>query len=91
MLKKNTFILVEQDFDQRINLPNEVSNYLSKLKNEFAFTVNSLSGEIAKSAQNDSKLNARYEISDENNQKNFLDVDIDIPDSSCCGTQDRYR
>lgn len=74
--KKTTFILVEQDFDHFVNLPNEVSNYLSKLKNEFAFTVNSVSGEIAKSAQNDSKLNARYENSDENNQKKFLDDDI---------------
>ena len=74
--KKTTFILVEQDFDHFVNLPNEVSNYLSKLKNEFAFTVNSKSGEIAKSAQNDSKLNARYENSDENNQKNILDDNI---------------
>lgn len=74
--KKTTFILVEQDFDHFVNLPNEVSNYLSKLKNEFAFTVNSISGEIDKSAQNDSKLNARYENSDENNQKNTLLDDI---------------
>ncbi len=74
--KKTTFILVEQDFDHFVNLPYEVSNYLSKLKNEFAFTVNSISGEIAKSAQNDSKLNARYENSDENIQKNILDDDI---------------
>lgn len=74
--KKTTFILVEQDFNHFVNLPNEVSKYLSKLKNEFAFTINSISGEFAKSAQNDYKLNARYENSDENNQKNILDDDI---------------
>lgn len=74
--KKTTFILVEQDFDHFVNLPNEVSKYLSKLKNEFAFTINSISGEFAKSAQNDYKLNNSYENSDENNQKNIQDDDI---------------
>lgn len=44
--KKSTFILVEQDFDRFVNLPNGVSNYLSKLKNEFAFMVNPISREI---------------------------------------------
>lgn len=73
--KKTTFILVEQDFDHFVNLPNEVSNYLSKLKNEFAFTVNSISGEIAKSPHNDTNLNAIYEHSDENDKKSFLDID----------------
>lgn len=49
--KKSSFILVEQDFDRIVNLPNEVDNYLSKLRNEFAFTVNPISGAIAKSEQ----------------------------------------
>ncbi|MGJ1193833.1 AAA domain-containing protein [Sphingobacterium siyangense] len=51
--KKSSFILVEQDFDRIVNLPNEVDNYLSKLRNEFAFTVNPISGAIAKSEQGD--------------------------------------
>lgn len=38
--KKSTFILVEDNFDHLINLSNEVSAYLSKLQNEFAFTFN---------------------------------------------------
>ncbi len=36
--KKCTFILVEQEFDHVVNLPNEVATYLSKLKKEFSFT-----------------------------------------------------
>lgn len=35
--KKCTFILVEQEFDHVVNLPNEVDAYLSKLKKEFSF------------------------------------------------------
>lgn len=74
--KKSTFILVEQDFDRFVNLPNEVGNYLSKLRNEFAFTVNPISGEIAKSEQNLSKLNSTKERSDVNSQKSVLDDTI---------------
>lgn len=74
--KKSTFILVEQDFDRFVNLPNEVGNYLSKLRNEFAFTVNPISGEIAKSEQNLTKLNSSEERSDVNSQKSVLDDSI---------------
>ncbi len=69
--KKSTFILVEQDFDRFVNLPNEVGDYLFKLRNEFAFTVHPISGEIIKIAQNNSKLNTNRE--DVINQKNLLD------------------
>lgn len=71
--KKSTFILVEKDFDHFVNLPNEVNNYLSKLRNEFAFTVNPISGEIAKSKQNLSKLNISKEKPDRNNQNKLFD------------------
>ena len=71
--KKSTFILVEQDFDRFVNLPNEVGNYLSKLRNEFAFTVNPMSGEIAKSEQNPTKLNSSKERSVIKSQKSVLD------------------
>lgn len=37
--KKSTIILVEQDFERLVNLPNEVNNYLLKLKKEFSFTL----------------------------------------------------
>lgn len=74
--KKSTFILVEQDFDRFVNLPNEVGNYLSILRNEFAFTVNPISGEIAKSEQNLTKLNSSKEGSDVNSQKSVLDDTI---------------
>jgi DNA replication ATP-dependent helicase Dna2 len=50
--KKSTFILVEQNFDRFVNLPNGVGNYLSKLRNEFAFTVNPVTGAIIASSQN---------------------------------------
>lgn len=49
--KKATFILVEQNFDRFVNLPNEVGNYLSMLKKEFTFTVNPISGVFTKSEQ----------------------------------------
>lgn len=39
--KKSTYILVEQDFDRLVNLPTEVGNYLSKLRNQFSFNINS--------------------------------------------------
>lgn len=74
--KKSTFILVEQDFDRFVNLPNEVGNYFSKLKNEFAFIVNPISGEITKSVQKPTKLNSSKEESEINNQKNVLDDTI---------------
>ncbi|MCM8568892.1 PIN domain-containing protein [Gramella jeungdoensis] len=67
--KKSTLILVEQDFDRFVNLPSEVGYYLSKLQNEFAFAVHPVSGEIAKSGQNDYKLNTSNEKPDSNNQK----------------------
>jgi DNA replication ATP-dependent helicase Dna2 len=35
--KKCTFILVEQDFELKVNMSNEVAQYVSKLKKEFAF------------------------------------------------------
>lgn len=74
--KKSTFILVEQDFDRFVNLPNEVGNYFSKLKNEFAFIVNPISGEITKSVQKPTKLNSSKERLEINNQKNVLDDTI---------------
>ncbi|SEQ02902.1 AAA domain-containing protein [Hyunsoonleella jejuensis] len=74
--KKSTYILVEQDFDRLVNLPNEVGNYLSKLRDEFTFTINSVSGVIAKSAQNDAKANARINNPEENNQQNLLEDNI---------------
>jgi rRNA-processing protein FCF1/Cdc6-like AAA superfamily ATPase len=42
--KKCTYILAEQDYDHFVNLPNEVGNYLSKLKTEFSFSINVNSG-----------------------------------------------
>lgn len=42
--KKATYILVEQDFDRFVNLPNEVVNYISKLCDEFAFNVHPETG-----------------------------------------------
>lgn len=74
--KKSTFILVEKDFDRFVNFPNEVGNYLSKLRNEFAFTVNPISGEIAKSEQSLNKLNISKERPDVNSQKSVLDDTI---------------
>lgn len=74
--KKSTFILVEQDFDRFVNLPNEVGNYLSKLRNEFAFTVNPISGKIAKSEQNLNKINPSKEKPDINIQNNLYDATI---------------
>lgn len=74
--KKSTFILVEQHFNRFVNLPNEVGNYLSKLKNEFSFTVNPISGEIAKSEQSLNKLNLRKVSLNVNNQNNLLDHTI---------------
>lgn len=52
---------MEEDFDCFVNLPNEVGNYLSKLRNEFTFTVNPISGKIAKSEQDFTKLNSNKE------------------------------
>lgn len=67
--KKSTYILTEQDFDRFINLPNEVNNYLSKLKNEFTFTVNPTTAEISKSEQSLNKLNANIlDVSTKENQ-----------------------
>ncbi len=37
--KKCTYILVEQDFDHQVNLQSEVGKYLSKLMEEFSFTI----------------------------------------------------
>ena len=74
--KKSTFILVEQDFDRFVNLPNEVGNYLSKLRNEFAFIVNPISGEIAKSVQNLNKINLSKDKQDTSFQKNLLYANI---------------
>jgi len=80
--KKSTFILVEKDFDSFVNLPNEVGNYLTKLRSEFAFTINPMSDEIVKSTQNDSKLNATNVRSDEINQQNLLELDDDKSSNS---------
>lgn len=35
--KKSTFILTTSDFDKLVNLPEDVSKYMVKLKNEFSF------------------------------------------------------
>lgn len=37
--KKSTYILAEQNFIQLVNLPSEVGYYLSKLKKEFSFSI----------------------------------------------------
>lgn len=37
--KKSTFILVDEDYDDFVNLPNEVRNYLSRFRNEFSFKI----------------------------------------------------
>ncbi|WP_457617564.1 PIN domain-containing protein [Lutibacter sp.] len=42
--KKCTYILAEQDYDHFVNLPNEVGNYLSKLKTKFSFSITANSG-----------------------------------------------
>jgi len=60
--KKSTFILVEEDFDQFVNLPNEVGNYLSRLRNEFAYTIDSKTGECTKINKLTSKTNKDYEV-----------------------------
>jgi Cdc6-like AAA superfamily ATPase len=49
--KKSTFILVEQDFDQFINLQNEVDSYISKIRNECIYTVNSVTDKEIKYGQ----------------------------------------
>ncbi len=46
--KKSTYILLEENFDRLLNVPNEVNNYLSKLKAEFAFSVNPITAEITR-------------------------------------------
>lgn len=47
--KKSTYILVEEGFDRFVDFPNEVGNYLSKLRADFAFTVNPTTGEYTNS------------------------------------------
>ena len=37
--KKSTYILAEQDFDRQVNLSSEVGSYLSKLRQEFSFSI----------------------------------------------------
>lgn len=71
--KKSTFILVEQNFDRFVNLPNEVGNYLLRLRNELTFTVHPITTEITKTAQNSSKRNTNGEERVVINQKNLLD------------------
>jgi DNA replication ATP-dependent helicase Dna2 len=39
--KKCTFILAEHNFDRKVNLSNDVANYISKLKKEFSFSISS--------------------------------------------------
>lgn len=70
--KKSTFILVEKDFERFVNLPIEVGQYLTKLRSEFAFNFNSLTGEITKSIQGDSKVTVENEKSDQINNLNLL-------------------
>jgi DNA replication ATP-dependent helicase Dna2 len=53
--KKATYILVEQDFDRFVNLPNEVENYLSKLRDEFTFSLNLTTGIFDKTLQNNTQ------------------------------------
>jgi rRNA-processing protein FCF1 len=74
--KKSTYILVEKDFDRFVNLPKEVGNYLSRLRNEFAYTVDSTSGECMKSNEigsdntvvkmDETSLNKEYDKSKSN-------------------------
>ncbi len=71
--KKSTFILVEQDFDRFVNLPNEVGNYLSTLRNEFTFTVNPISGEITRFEKNLTTVNKSKEWPETINQNDLLD------------------
>ncbi|MGV8815645.1 MAG: PIN domain-containing protein [Gelidibacter sp.] len=58
--KKSTFILVEQDFARFVNLPNEVGNYLSTLRDEFSFTVNPSTGVFDKALQNNTRLDEGF-------------------------------
>lgn len=74
--KKSTFILVEKDFDRFVNLPNEVGNYLYKLKNEFTFSVNSNSGEFIKTSTNKSLPKISKDDSDTFNKKNLVDENV---------------
>jgi DNA replication ATP-dependent helicase Dna2 len=53
--KKATYILVEQDFDRFVNLPNEVENYLSKLRDEFTFSLNLTTDIFDKTLQNNTQ------------------------------------
>lgn len=60
--KKSTFILVEEDFDRFVNLPNEVGIYLAKLRNEFAFNVASKTGKYTKSSKEQINLQGNHPI-----------------------------
>lgn len=71
--KKSTFILVEQDFDRFVNLPNEVGNYLSKLRDEFAFTVNPITGVTFASSQDISDSGKEYLASKTDKQQFEID------------------
>jgi len=42
--KKSTFILVENDYDRLVNLPNEVQLYMKKLSNSYSFQFDSNTG-----------------------------------------------
>jgi len=44
--KKCTYILAEQNFDHFVDIKTEVGNYLSKLKDEFSFTMPTQEGTI---------------------------------------------
>jgi DNA replication ATP-dependent helicase Dna2 len=70
--KKSTFILVEQNFDHFLNLPIEVENYLSKLRKEFSFSANSITGEIIKTEKNKSTPNTIEENAYTINQEKFI-------------------
>ncbi len=74
--KKSTIILVEKDFDRFVNLPNEVGNYLYKLKNEFTFSINSNSGEFIKTSTNNSLQKRSEPNSDIFNKKNLVDEPV---------------
>tara|TARA_R110002051_G_scaffold218896_1_gene282752 strand:- start:15747 stop:18104 length:2358 start_codon:yes stop_codon:yes gene_type:complete len=82
--KKCTYILAEQDFDHFVNLPNEVSSYLSKLRNEFSFNISSDIIEVESQfsemtiLNTDSKSNGSDEFSSKHSQKVITNNEDDI-------------
>lgn len=80
--KKCTFILVEQEFDHVVNLPNEVDAYLSKLKKEFLFTFSGENNVMV----SDSSVISNYTVV----EKNIASVEEKI-ENNCAPLVDEVK